>query len=927
MLLKIVDGGLAGCIFLVPLLMGGRQALGQLALVTLAVAAALAWILRQCLRREVHWRRCSAELLLVAGVVLLLVQLTPLSEAALARLTPQSENILPLWSSQADRVGEKCGLGNWSYVSLTPGATRAALSLFLAYGLLFLVTVQRIRTVEDVERLLCWIALSAVLMAGFALVQLLTSNGKFFWFYEHPFSKTSDWAKGSFTNRNHFAHFQALGIGPLIWWLQHKLGSRHRHPKGNFGRGAKDFQHGQRISELKTVALGIVLFAGLMSLSRGGVLVMFLAAAICVAVCYRAKTLSVRFVVSLAAVALLIGALLTVHGYQHVSNRLADLSSGSLEQLDQGSGRRTIWATVIKAIPDYALLGSGVGSHREVYPMYLDESLPIEYTHAENGPLQVLLETGAVGLTLVLAGIGLCGFWCIGGLRTTGSSRTLVCIGAVLAGLTVSVVHSLADFVWYVPACMALVALLAGCACRLYQLAAEKAGKQVPLVALPTCAGPVLAALLAVVGTWMIAGRIGPALAEPHWDRYQIMALASTLPATAKNQQRSAATADHADDASLEAVTRMIAELEQVVRWDPDHARAHISLAAAYLRRFDLAQKTAENAMPLCQVRDAAIRARFASCEAMHEWLSRAVGDRCNDLVPALHHTRRGLELCPLQGEGYLYLAELCFLEGVGSRAVNSACINQALLVRPLDGAVLFEAGREAWLAGDYQQWMDYWQRSFHSGRLHQKKLVEALAGRVPVAFLLQNFQPDLVAMRFLHAAYRRLGRPERLEQLRGLYVQCCRAQGRNPTGDGAAKAWLQNELAQLRHTYALLAQTEAQGCNGEEAAVTWLEARWLYRKLADSDQSLRCAENALRCDPNNYNARYALAECLCEHNQFAEAEGHLDWCLQRQPGNNKLLRLARKAARKQIDNETGRSRLAPTSTSGNHAAWTRRLN
>ena len=58
-------------------------------------------------------------------------------------------------------------------------------------------------------------------MAVFGLVQYLTANGKFFWFYTHPFSNTFIGVKGSFANKNHFAHFLALGVGPLIWWLLH----------------------------------------------------------------------------------------------------------------------------------------------------------------------------------------------------------------------------------------------------------------------------------------------------------------------------------------------------------------------------------------------------------------------------------------------------------------------------------------------------------------------------------------------------------------------------------------------------------------------------------------------------------------------------------------------------------------------------------
>ena len=243
-MLQVVDMALAGCIFIVPLLMGGRGALGRLALVTLAVVAALAWAMLQALRRQAFWRPSRAEWLLAAAVVLLVLQLAPLPQGMLAWMAPKTAELLPLWSGQGD---PSAALGTWSCISLTPGATRAALPVFVAYALLFLVTVQRIHAIEDAERLLSWIALAAVIMAGFGLVQLLTSNGKFFWFYEHPFATTYDEAKGSFTNRNHFAHFLALGVGPLIWWLQHK----GKESRGQWaeGRGQRTEVRGQRTED------------------------------------------------------------------------------------------------------------------------------------------------------------------------------------------------------------------------------------------------------------------------------------------------------------------------------------------------------------------------------------------------------------------------------------------------------------------------------------------------------------------------------------------------------------------------------------------------------------------------------------------------------------------------------------------------------
>jgi len=859
-LLQAVDGGLAGAIFIVPLLMGGRHALGQLALVVLAVATASAWTLRQCLRSEATWRPVWPALLLVAGAVLLVVQIVPLPPAVLKAVAPHTAEILPLWNSPEESAAR---LGPWQNISLTPAATRAALVLLLAYGLLFVVTVQRIHAVEDVERLLRCCALSAVLMAAFGLVQLLTSNGKFFWFYAHLFSTTRGVAKGSFTNKNHFAQFLALGIGPLIWWLQETL----RRARGGQTAAAETpvpARHARPLAaNLLALALAVTLLAGLLSLSRGGVAIMFLAAGICTAVCYRASSVGKRFVISLAAAGLLIGGALAIFGYDRVSDRLSDLSSGSLERLDRSSGRRAIWAAIAHAVPQFPLFGSGVGSMREVYPMYL-QSPPvegIEYTHAENCYLQVALETGATGLALILSGIGWCACWCVAGLRSAVPTRLKVCTGAVAGSLAAAAAHALVDFVWYVPACVAIVAILAACALRLRQLGASAAGKaRLPAVRRPVALAAAVVVLLA--GFWMIEGRIGPAVAESLWDQYQIAKTASQVEAGEVSQGTSR-RAHAARMALRERQEKLIAALEQVVRWQPDHARAHLELAECYLRLFDLAQMSAENAMSLGNVRDAAMQSQFASREALDDWMARAVGDQRAHLDRALRHARQALCLCPLQGKAYTYLAELCFLDGSGT-SCKKACVEQAVRVRPFDGAVLYAAATEAWLDGDTAQWLDYLHRAFRSGRAQQRQLIEDLVshsspeGVEPmIDFIIAQFQPDVVGLRFLHASCLRRVGPERLVALRRYYAQA--------------------------------AEAEARTLSRERAAAAWLEAQRLYAELYDAPQALDCARSALACDPNSYEVRYALASCLIEQELFDEAEPHLRWCLQRKPDSAEL--------------------------------------
>jgi len=874
LLLQIVDGCLAGVIFLVPLLMGGRHPVGQLALATLAAVMGLAWAAHQYCSEAARWRPTAAMLLLVAGAALVLLQTLPLPAFALGWLAPHNADLLPLWNS-ADPLASS--LGGWHCISMTPADTRVGLAIFLAYGLVFFVAAQRIAAIEDVERLLQWCALSAVSMAVLGLAQLLAGNGKFLWFYQHPFADTLDTAKGSFSNRNHFAQFLALGIGPLIWWLQdaaHRMRSRHE----SISASRSEARRRELQTYLLALALAVVVFANLLSLSRGGIMAAFVAVAICTAICYRASAVGGKAVAGVACAGLLIGLFLAIFGYDRVADRLDTLSSGSLEKLDNGRGRRMIWEAAAKAIPDHLLLGAGVGSFREVYPAYANIGVDdIEFTHGENCYLQVALETGGTGLALVLAGIVLCGWWCFRGFGRAAPPRLKVCAGAIAAGLAAAVVHGAVDFVWYVPACSAMVAVLAACALRIAQMADHRVGatRTVPL---PRFAPATAALLLLPAGGWMVATCIGPAWAASSWDEY--------LLTVAALQAESHATDASASPQSPQAERKLIACLEKVVDWQPAHARAHLELSEAHLRLFDQLQATAANSMSLVNIRDAVLQSQFPSQQAMLEWLSRAVGDHVSHLQEALRHTRSALALCPLEGRGYIYLAELCFLDG-NRRLSGQACVEQALRVRPFDGAVLYAAGSAAYLAGDPVKWLDYAKRAFHCGRKQQRQLIGDLIGHTPeeglpemIALLLREFQPDLEGMRFLYAACAKRCRPE--------------------------------QLAALRRAWAEKAEREAQTKNDPAAASLWLEAQGLYAQLNEGPRALQCARSAIKSDPGNYQARYELALRLIERQQFAEAESHLHWCLQRTPDEQSVQAKLKEALRGRLDAERRAAAGAP---------------
>lgn len=875
-LLKVVDGALAGAVFVVPFILGGNHAWGRLALVLMAAIAAVAWTVRQSLNREARWRLSGAEPILLAGMLLVVLQVTPLPSGMVNLFSPRSKELIPLWSSAAQG---QWGFGSWEYISMYPNATRHALSIYLAYMLLFFVAVQRLRKLEDIERMLRWIAASAGAMAVFGLVQYLLSNGKFYWCYEHLFSDTSQSAKGAFVCRNHFAQFLALGLGPMLWWTWQTL-RKSRQPSDD-GFAAEDVDAGRQqvILNLKLLLLGVMLFAGLLSLSRGGALALTISAVLCIGLLVWKRLLTPRYAATLGSLALLTGVFLLVFGYDEVSGRLDDFTVGGLEELDHKGVRRTIWAANMRAVPDFARLGAGIGTHRYIYPLYMDGATELEYTHAENGPLQVTLEAGIPGLLLLLCGIAVIAFWCVMGLKNSPGPRTSGAFAAVSAGMAASLTQSLMDFAWYIPGCTVILVLLAACAARLWQQTRTRNEQPLPTFVLPQHAWISVAALVLLAGLWMTSDRFGGAWAASHWEQYLWLTRAQEELAAqqAEETASSVESATPQEPSANEPVPvvkinteQMLAsgeqlrkELEAVLSWEPTHARAHQRLAALNLQMFDLAQMNAENGMTVGDIADAASASQFSSKSDLEEWLNRAVKENQKYLSGALTHARSSVNLCPVEGSGYLYLSELSFLEGATAE-IKKGYLAQALRVRPHDGSVLRAAGKQALTEGNYDLALEYWRKAFSASRYHQRQLINSLAGRVPVDFLLEAFQPDLAAIRLIYTRYRDL------DNMQALHV--------------------------VSKRYAQLAEGAAQVTASRESADLWLEAHNRYYEQGDVENAFRCAQQAVSRDANNFDAHYTLGGRLLEQGQYALAEEELRWCSQRRPHDEKLqsrLRLA----------------------------------
>lgn len=860
LLLWGIDAGILGTLFVAPYFMGGRHPVGRFVLVVFASVMTLSWALRQCVLPGARWRSTGGQWLLVLAVAVAVLQLVPLPSAIHATLSPDSNALLPLWGEAAGGPG---WLGQWTQLSMYPAAAINGLAILLAYGLIFFVTVQRVERLEDVKRLIRWISLAATLMAVVGLLQYLAANGKFLWVYEHPFRSAVD-VQGPFINRNHFCHLLALGVGPLCCWLVMSLNSRGASSSG-FGRGGTQNASAAKIGV--GFSLAVVVFTGLLTASRGGVLVMALAMGVIACLYLRGSLIGRRWLVGLLALIVLMGASLAIHGVDQLSTRLGTLTTLSLDEVDNTRGRRKIWEANAASVASSPWVGRGIGSHLEYNEIFLGESLPYEYTHAENGPLQIAGETGVVGVALLLLALATVGGWCWTGLRQAQSPSELACAGAIAVSLLVSVVHSAVDFVWYIPACMSWTMILCALSCRVCQLTKSRDGAGCSFsFEIPRIAWVGAGAGVVVLSFFMLQVMEGPAWGARGWDQY--LRCSRRLEGLSEESLAQAGAggvgaASRSDEERGWYLQEMASGLRQCVASDPANARAHLRLASVYLQLFQREQQGSENAMELVHIREAAIASKFESRQSLDEWLGRAIGSHRLLLDHARWHARRAVRLCPLQGEGYSYLADLCFLGG-GGMEDNTALIEQALKVRPSGEEVLFAAGRAAMIRGDLETAITCWRRCYHAGGTYRGRLMKLLAGQVPIDFFLSVFEPSFGDWRTVYRLYSPFFKEGDVDGFREYFV-AKGLRGLDELRDGAAIS-------------------------------RWASIRSIHVVTGDLQGAISYGEQAYALFPRSSRVRRALGVDLLKAGRYSEAEGHLLWCRRLASADAELDRLVRRA-------------------------------
>ncbi|MCH2210072.1 MAG: O-antigen ligase family protein [Fuerstiella sp.] len=850
---QLCDAGIAMSIFVVPLTMAGLREYGVALFVFCSFVAGIAWASQQLLSPASNSPAAAAASIAALAIGLVWLQFQPLPDHLLSRLSPFSFRFLPLWGSAEGRILHSHG---WNRISMTPEATRSGFVLLLAYTIFFLTLLQRLRIQQDVDRLIKMIGLSAVAMGIIGIAQLAIGDDRFLWMIDHP-TRTASWpAKGTFTNQNHFAHFLSLGIGPLLWWWQSFDQESEQTHSRKRSRGGSSIRN--RLSRPNTrfpgtesrwprlligVGVAVLTIGVLYSLSRGGIVVFLMAATIAMFAAGCSWRSVLRLFVSLSV---FLAFVILAFGLEQTTTRWNQVvQAGSIDELSHG--RWVLWSALSQAVSEFWPSGSGVGSHADIYPIWMSEQFHLRFSHAECGYLQILVETGLPGLMLLLAGIGLCVAWCVRGWSagTTHQRRRIL---ALAAGLTASVLHSLVDFVWYIPGCMVLTLAILACVSRCSHLArsAKRPGMLSQTRFATLLAGTLIVCVLPV--GHLFADTIHRDLsATQHWKSFH-------------NSMREIAK-DFRHDRTLTLDDRLeflIGTLEQCILKNPFHHEAHAALAPLYLQRFEKRSKAGANQMTLQDVRDTVQQAEFQSHSEIHEWLVRAFGDDVRDLHRATQAARLALQKRPLRGECYIVLSETAFLAGA-SREEPEAVVDQAVRVRPHEPRVLYAAGL---LENDSNNEKSAWKFWRHAAALDSgiaRRIVSRFVDRMPLDRLIKRLSPDRMTYRIVYDVFRRNKRSEQQKII--------------------ATAFANDHLKLLR-------QDEEGTAADFRFYATMLDDAEYYR------DALWCLRQAVRKQPEYLPTRRLLVRALITQGLLEDAQRELNWLRVRRPKDQQITKL-----------------------------------
>jgi len=309
-------------------------------------------------------------------------------------------------------------------ITAVPFLTRIELLKYSALLALFFLCVQSYRT-RSHWRNFVWFLLSlGFAVSLFAILQHFTFNGKLYCVRELQYGGIPF---GPYVNRNHFAGLMELLIPPGL---------------------AIQILGGERRDQLPLVTLFTLLPIGalFLSASRGGI-ISFVSEVAFLTILIVARRREKKVLGAAALILTLAAILVSWLGIGAALDRFA-----TYKKLETSEGRRVeMLHDTLLIFQDHRILGTGLGTLQEVFPLYETAYDGLIVNHSHNDYAEALAETGAIG--------GLCGlvflvslFWMAWKiLNVEGDPRSFAYHAGALVACLGLLVHAGVDFNFHIP--------------------------------------------------------------------------------------------------------------------------------------------------------------------------------------------------------------------------------------------------------------------------------------------------------------------------------------------------------------------------------------------------------------------------------------------------------------------------------------------
>ncbi len=398
------------------------------------------WLLKILLDPGYDLDRRLLPLAICAGlfISLSLLMLVPLPRSLISAVSPSAHELY------RNVIEGYASINTTEYItralSIHPHLTMKSILKSLAYMMVFFSAAHELRDRNRLRKIILLIMFIGFAEAFYGLAMYF--HGKLSILGFERTGSVGAW--GTFVNKNHFAGYvgmaMLISIGYLVAHTPLPENTR------NMRQYISEFFRNPRSSVICLLVLAVGLMALGISFSNSRMGTIALLGSIVLMMSVLIGSRRKKSGILLFTVILAVTFLVAIYGTSHLEGRFDNVFDHFKER------RLVIWGNTLDLVKDYPLMGSGLGTFRSVFQLYT----PVGWTgitkHAHNDYLEILSETGILGLTM--AGLALLYFiHIISRLWKTSTieRRDMVSLGTFCAVIYI-LVFSISDFNLQIPA-------------------------------------------------------------------------------------------------------------------------------------------------------------------------------------------------------------------------------------------------------------------------------------------------------------------------------------------------------------------------------------------------------------------------------------------------------------------------------------------